>query len=162
MFLRNFPSFLEGLSLRLIHCTVHPCVSDKFPFLFGGAFIEALDDCIECKGLCGNFPSFLEGLSLRRLRFRKWQVYRTRRFPFLFGGAFIEAGTAPACSASEYAFPFLFGGAFIEAPTGTDPAVGSGGNFPSFLEGLSLRPDKLSTCSGIVSFISLPFWRGFH
>ena len=36
-----------------------------FPFLFGGAFIEALQaDPSRYRGL--HFPSFLEGLSLRR------------------------------------------------------------------------------------------------
>ena len=38
----HFPSFLEGLSLR--QARVHPpkMYNEAFPFLFGGAFIEAV------------------------------------------------------------------------------------------------------------------------
>ena len=61
-----------------------------FPFLFGGAFIEAL---------------------LRD--FVKKPVWE---FPFLFGGAFIEATKGNANHGTHSQFPFLFGGAFIEAP----------------------------------------------
>ena len=84
-----FPSFSEGLSLRragevavddqrpgfpflfggafieaprrLANCAL----AIQFPFLFGGAFIEA--HCVEGRHLnLHNFPSFSEGLSLRR------------------------------------------------------------------------------------------------
>ena len=57
-------------------------------------------------------------------------------------------------------FPFLFGGAFIEA----EIVAGSNLrqlNFPSFLEGLSLRPSCWVACI-CRARISLPFWRGFH
>ena len=37
---QDFPSFSEGLSLRLIASKV-PAKADRFPFLFGGTFIEA-------------------------------------------------------------------------------------------------------------------------
>ena len=45
-------------------------------------------------------------------------------------------------------FPFLFGRAFIEAG---DAVVGASGalDFPSFLEGLSLRLDRTCHCEGL-------------
>ena len=62
----DFPSFSEGLSLRLgVHEAARPD-GHGFPFLFGGAFIEA--------------------------RIIDVQTGRKITFPFLFGGAFIEAG----------------------------------------------------------------------
>ena len=64
--------------------------SCRFPFLFGGAFIEA------------NFFNRV-GINLRL------------GFPFLFGGAFIEAHVLGVHEAARPEFPFLFGGAFIEA-----------------------------------------------
>ena len=39
--LQNFPSFSEGLSLRPARETGTEARRDRFPFLFGGAFIEA-------------------------------------------------------------------------------------------------------------------------
>ena len=67
----------------------HHNVADLFPFLFGGAFIEAALD-----------PKSNGDL---------------RKFPFLFGGAFIEAFPAIETYSMAPQFPFLFGGAFIEA-----------------------------------------------
>ena len=85
-----------------------------FPFLFGGAFIEAWDverisvDATldfpsfseglslrpgfdsQGRGGRGNFPSFSEGLSLRPVGDAGDGVF-SAEFPFLFGGAFIEA-----------------------------------------------------------------------
>ena len=61
----DFPSFLEGLSLRLgglLRPTQHAV---QFPFLLGGAFIEAPGLLTEHPPTL-DFPSFLEGLSLRR------------------------------------------------------------------------------------------------
>ena len=84
-----FPSFSEGLSLRLVKHPPEAHLLPQFPFLFGGTFIEAgvtSGQRVECRG-----------------------------FPFLFGGTFIEARwtvTKPGLAAK---FPFLFGGTFIEA-----------------------------------------------
>ena len=86
----NFPSFSEGLSLRRFADDTPHAAYSPFPFLFGGAFIEALDETL--KGLT---PS--------------------EEFPFLFGGAFIEAGRTRPLPCRGRGFPFLFGGAFIEA-----------------------------------------------
>ena len=107
----------------------------EFPFLFGGAFIEARV-CGMCHSRGLYFPSFSEGLSLRPPSSAIFSA-QSRRFPFLFGGAFIEAPYR-AClrnlhqhfpSFSEglslrrtrihylrwrWKFPFLFGRAFIE------------------------------------------------
>ena len=69
----------------------------RFPFLFGGAFIEAIT---------------------RRLR-----RGTLRRFPFLFGRAFIEARRRSFASALPMSrFPFLLGRAFIEAIRSRPPA----------------------------------------
>ena len=63
-----------------------------FPFLFGGAFIEAFQHVEDA------VPGAL--------------------FPFLFGGAFIEAFGNCLHHVRDDRFPFLFGGAFIEAMSG--------------------------------------------
>ena len=39
----------------------------RFPFLFGGTFIEGRDGWRTVEGQTANFPSFSEGLSLREL-----------------------------------------------------------------------------------------------
>ena len=60
-------------------------------------------------------------------------------FPFLFGRAFIEATRSWRSTWSlSWGFPFLFGRAFIEARN-LVRVVAEAVNFPSFLEGLSLR-----------------------
>ena len=62
----DFPSFLEGLSLRRRYPLLPVHLDSRFPFLFGRAFIEAGTSGF--RGGCrGYFPSFLEGLSLRLL-----------------------------------------------------------------------------------------------
>ena len=85
-----------------------------FPFLFGRAFIEACDPAVP-----------------------RWGYYI--RFPFLFGRAFIEAAYRVEFSARNSTFPFLFGRAFIEACQAWRGAAEAIRDFPSFLEGLSLR-----------------------
>ena len=60
-----FPSFSEGLSLRLPKASVPWRHSWVFPFLFGGAFIEAGNIYIGAVYALCDFPSFSEGLSLR-------------------------------------------------------------------------------------------------
>ena len=51
----------------------------KFPFLFGGTFIEAVITCTQRRSL-RDFPSFSEGLSLRLLRLRAG-THRDPYFP---------------------------------------------------------------------------------
>ena len=132
----HFPSFLEGLSLRQ-----HPDVS--------------------AGGVVCNFPSFLEGLSLRPLGAREATGLITA-FPFLFGRAFIEACEAlTQTSLTNRRFPFLFGRDFIEAG-GCVGVLVVVQDFPSFLEGLSLRREVILSRSFPPGKISLPFWRGFH
>ena len=88
---------------------------------------------------------------------------------------------------SKTAFPFLFGRAFIEATWTLKSCAIRGADFPSFLEGLSLRPLLCGACRGSEDYnfpsfleglslrrvpnlrvtlhslcISLPFWKGFH
>ena len=61
----DFPSFSEGLSLRENHQKLTPNTPRRFPFLFGGTFIEGTTAAIFAQLLCEDFPSFSEGLSLR-------------------------------------------------------------------------------------------------
>ena len=83
------------------------------------------------------------------------------KFPFLLGGTFIEATTAAIFAQLLCeVFPFLLGGTFIEAgyfPFRTPLTL----HFPSFWEGLSLRPER-SLGWRARSAISLPFGRDFH
>ena len=133
--LSYFPSFWEGLSLRvaLFHFIVAVA---RFPFLFGGTFIEGLRMTVRVRSGI-DFPSFSEGLSLR-VRFAEHALTSQRRFPFLFGGTFIEAlCTCRSRSPNHPHFPSFFGRAFIEAATGC-------------------------TLATVFTRISLPFWRGFH
>ena len=58
-------------------------------------------------------------------------------------------------------FPFLFGGTFIEALEELKGLVPCGGHFPSFSEGLSLRPVSYRRLQNVTG-ISLPFGMGFH
>ena len=60
-------------------------------------------------------------------------------FPFLFGGTFIEASLNESPHPKVGKFPFLFGGTFIEALFLKIRKYRLE-NFPSFSEGLSLRP----------------------
>ena len=88
-----FPSFSEGLSLR-VSKTTKGSATEIFPFLFGGTFIE--------------------GPVLSRM-------VRRPQFPFLFGGTFIEGRVNSHSLVGENrGFPFLFGGTFIEGPKKTE------------------------------------------
>ena len=81
---------------------------DRFPFLFGRAFIEATA-FTALEGLDGYFPSFSEGLSLRPA-FRRAGVADEGQFPFLFGRAFIEAHHHRAAEPpAEISLPFRKG-----------------------------------------------------
>ena len=85
---RHFPSFSEGLSLRVWEGRAQGSASGRFPFLFGGTFIEGLKVIFSC------VPN--------------------RAFPFLFGGTFIEGQRTVRTAMRKSPFPFLFGGTFIE------------------------------------------------
>ena len=154
----------------------------KFPFLFGGTFIEAYEGSM-WDGSSKNFPSFSEGLSLRAYSLSL--PCASQGFPFLFGGAFIEGRWSFTATDTLSAFPFLFGGAFIEgtAFTALEGLDGFGfpflfggafiegkeeervkipvSHFPSFSEGLSLRV-RITHFIHLGHWISLPFRRGFH
>ena len=108
----------------------------RFPFLFGGTFIEAAPPP-KVQPSSPHFPSFSEGLSLRRRERGSVQLrggdfpsfseglslrhshaaitLRCGQFPFLFGGTFIEAMFGQSRELKNSEFPFLFGGTFIEA-----------------------------------------------
>ena len=64
----DFPSFSEGLSLRVSDGDFS-CGEVGFPFLFGGTFIEGIS--------------------------RTTVSTKRAKFPFLFGGTFIEGFQAP-------------------------------------------------------------------
>lgn len=89
-----------------------------------------------------DFPSFWEGLSLRQAAACGQDLGRPG-FPFLFGRAFIEA-RKPAGSQLSGQFPFLLGRAFIEARRSAIISLSATANFPFFLEGLSLRLDRVA------------------
>ena len=123
----NFPSFSEGLSLR-VRFAEHALTSQRrFPFLLGRAFIEANPPHLALQNPPPYFPSFWEGLSLRRRRTSR-VPYRCRGFPFLLGRAFIEAQLT-----------WVFGAWIF-------------GDFPSFWEGLSLRRYSRSSVFNLRAF----------
>ena len=109
---RHFPSFSEGLSLRA-DVSHHELDAARFPFLFGGTFIEGT------RYLAAQHPQ--------------------HRFPFLFGGTFIE-GLMLAMMAifAEY-FPSFSEGLSLRVRGFFSTNRGSVADFPSFSEGLSLR-----------------------
>ena len=135
--------------------------TEKFPFLFGGTFIEGRHEKKNPPAGDSNFPSFSEGLSLRG----KKQCHLPQ---------------------GDTAFPFLFGGTFIEGRVNALAGTGKTYNFPSFSEGLSLRDQiarmgrafntrfpflfggtfiegrSTSRATCIHVHISLPFRRDFH
>ena len=111
-----FPSFSEGLSLRAKNVQSTRTTPARFPFLFGGTFIE------------GHRPNPHSRL--------------LQRFPFLFGGTFIEGRTISPYRAILREFPFLFGGTFIEGSHKPGCFQSSDHYFPSFSEGLSLRAGR--------------------
>ena len=156
----DFPSFLEGLSLRRRYPLLPVHLDSRFPFLFGRAFIEAREHLrhdrvpLRFPFLFGrafieapsqearydspqvHFPSFLEGLSLRRTSLNS-SVGRLI-FPFLFGRAFIEAGTSGFRGGCRGYFPSFLEGLSLRREDMERLAVHDA-HFPSFLEGLSLR-----------------------
>ena len=153
----NFPSFSEGLSLREAAVVAH-MAQLRFPFLFGGTFIE---------GKCGlgdeervhYFPSFSEGLSLR-----VWMTLHTASaladFPSFSEGLSLRESHATGRSSRARQFPFLFGGTFIEGGIAIALLV-LPLYFPSFSEGLSLRGTYAAMITPKLD-ISLPFRRDFH
>ena len=116
----DFPSFWEGLSLRPAKCRAGGFLDRRFPFLLGRAFIEAREYRTD-RTRNQNFPSFLEGLLLRP-PVALHRVHDKTDFPCFFVGTFIEARKASNVSWSV------------------------GGYFPSFLGGLSLRPEHYLAC----------------
>ena len=86
---------------------------EVFPFLFGGAFIEAGNQD-RPRRLRMDFPSFLEGLSLRRVLSPGKYLARIDFPSFLEGLSLRRHPTEPPTHPHQR-FPFLFGGAFIEA-----------------------------------------------
>ena len=84
-----FPSFSEGLSLRVrgVFCTDHP--RPRFPFLFGGTFIEGI--------------------------FQNSSAVTLQAFPFLFGGTFIEGFQRESQRSSPEHFPSFSEGLSLRA-----------------------------------------------
>ena len=85
---------------------------ERFPFLFGGTFIEG--------EIHQSMSQYVAG------------------FPFLFGGTFIEGCSFQYHHTLIQVFPFLFGGTFIEGNQ-SHADTPHANHFPSFSEGLSLR-----------------------
>ena len=152
----GFPFLLGGAfieALRLRRACWH---GSQFPFLFGRAFIEAWRRG-RIRDRRPHFPSCFEGLSLRTHTLSKSGVYQEPFYPT--GGTFIEAhlGLTPWWERPE--FPFLSGRAFIEA-NGQRRTVRTRRNFRAFSQGLSLRPLPLACdypCGAISSLSSGDF-----
>ena len=130
----------------------------RFPFLFGGTFIEGRQKNLGLALERVYFPSFSEGLSLRGCGLVRAAQPR-RRFPFLFGGTFIEGSFQPLdVEGIGFLFPFLFGGTFIEGVIIACLLL-SQEHFPSFSEGLSLRESRLRV-QPVASPMRFPFLFG--
>ena len=158
--IQHFPSFWEGLSLRQRESRQLPHWRALFPFLLGRAFIEAISK-FPGGAYEAEFPFLLGRAFIEAFRF--WNIWGGGgKFPFLLGRAFIEAVTAHTAPKPQHSFPFLSGGAFIEAssPPTKDNTMGT--NFPSYWGGLSLRRHAGLHLGDAVSGISLPFRRDFH
>ena len=156
----HFLSFSEGLSLRHARfgrCNL-PCL--PFPFLFGGAFIEATPQ-LKQSPTASRFPFLFGGTFIEAHRRHRSTRPPPLTFPFLFEGTFIEAPEPTPSSSPKKEFPFLFGGTFIEAHTRRNQANPLAANFPSFSEGLSLRRHACALQKPHRR-ISLPFRRDFH
>ena len=123
--------------------------------------MRRFDDVARKPALGGDFPTFLEGLSLRQNLRGLLGHYRVP-FPFLLGRAFIEAYTMSQERITPTEFPFLLGRAFIEAMRPSSESMRKCFYFPSFWEGLSLRPCTCHPRPCNIAAISLPFRRGFH
>ena len=154
----NFPSFWEGLSLRLV---LDACGAGRlgvFPFLLGRAFIEAQAPSPPSLAPSQNFPSFWEGLSLRRGRYpclhRPWEP-----FPFLLGRAFIEAKGKPLRQKERIDFPSFWEGLSLRLGLAHGMSVAPH-HFPSFWEGLSLRPGAGTALPGRTRTDFPSFWEG--
>ena len=91
-------------------------LASKFPFLFGGTFIEA-----ECD---------------------EWGTPRAVAFPFLFGGTFIEALIKGFIRGLIGYFPSFSEGLSLRLRLLKNGGAVLFAHFPSFSEGLSLRPPK--------------------
>ena len=94
----DFPSFSEGLSLR-VQVGSLATHSIRFPFLFGGTFIEG--------------------------RLQSARQLRHKPFPFLFGGTFIEGGGVISTAVSAFGnFPSFSEGLSLRACLGLSVRAG--------------------------------------
>ena len=154
----NFPSFSEGLSLR-VPCSTRFFSRRAFPFLFGGTFIGGGIERIPAR-LASNFPSFSEGLSLRAHAVENPQR-RYAPFPFLFGGTFIEGMGAKCGISRKKYFPSFSEGLSLRVRF-AEHALTSQRRFP-FLLGRAFIEAKPPTLRyKIPHLISLPSGKGFH
>ena len=110
----RFPFLFGGTFIEAAQAAGSWKFPGLFPFLFGGTFIEAVTVCISETESTRHFPSFSEGLSLR-VRFAEHALTSQRRFPFLLGRAFIEAILAARHTPRMVTFPYFSVGTFIEA-----------------------------------------------
>ena len=133
----DFPSFSEGLSLRLETDFNRTYKAANFPSFSEGLSLRRMSMPTASVTLETDFPSFSEGLSLRRT-YQEDYRRRPAGFPFLFGGTFIEAILKKRLGLHHKNFPsFSEGLSLRRRRCGRNTA--SPPNFPSFSEGLSLR-----------------------
>ena len=74
-----------------------------------------------------------------RVRFAEHALTSQRRFPFLFGGTFIEGCTRMGRRGSGRNFPSFSEGLSLRGQEEDNLSMRGRRNFPSFSEGLSLR-----------------------
>ena len=112
----------------------------RFPFLFGGTFIEAKNDSAPFAKGSGHFPSFSEGLSLRPF----WTLFppaMKRHFPSFSEGLSLRRERGHGDENHARDFPSFSEGLSLR-PTASTRTAAQSAHFPSFSEGLSLRRCK--------------------
>ena len=132
----DFPSFLEGLSLRRRYPLLPVHLDSRFPFLFGRAFIEAREH-LRHDRVPLRFP-FLFGRAFIEAHQTHWVQEVWQIFPFLLEGVSLRPVASAEFVDGHHRFPCFFVGTFIEALSPHPPRQPPQ-DFPSFLDGLSLR-----------------------
>ena len=155
----NFPSFLEGLSLRPGVAVGGHNVDGDFP-----SFLEGLS-LRQCKspGLSHvpDFPSFLEGLSLRQGRVQQRPTGCHHNFPSFLEGLSLRPTAAMMPSTQRGNFPSFLEGLSLRLCGNLGFSVYFF-HFPSFFGGAFIEAKSAETHSGSSRPISLLFRRDFH
>ena len=131
--------------------------SSIFPFLFGGAFIEASPHTYTPSAK--DFPSFSEGLSLRPRTLLPAR-YRYSYFPSFSEGLSLRLGKRRGSASSARNFPSFSEGLSLRHRAITRPYEAIL-DFPSFSEGLSLRQTTDATLDAVIFLFPFLFGGAF-